>query len=1594
MPYTKYAITSLSQGVSQQAESQRHPSQAVEQINGYSSHIKGLVKRPPTKHLNSIDVHPDDATSSFLHIINRDEQEQYAVVINKNLRLEVDLGNPQSAAWYFSYQNPDESDSALVSNGELISFFIEGLLDTFNGIKTGTDYYIVNTSVDTGTSPDTHKFQVATTSGGTALTVGQVQLTDAEFGATDDQYKAGLLIESVKVTDNANSEIDGSWIDGVITVRFQSVTSGIGHTYVEGDEIHINDLSGLSRYLVKSGGPAFLTKKAPDDTTIKTIGGDALSTGETANKFWLTGPSDNYYQDGPSNGASGLVGWTQLGDGSIAYDSGTDLGALEWSLDDWSLDIEYGTLSAARAATLKPGQLVKLGSHHKNQRAIIKSVTAGAAGTGKIVLIPSTTQTQASAGIEKYDANANGTGDYFDAWSDEDNIINLWFWSRKSDYSTRCPDELDYRESASGDNTTDGEYAWIGTDDVTYTAFQSKKGSGPFVYDLQTGAKIPLAGDIDQRALQYLMDIDDPSSDLRAVTVGDTTFLLNKTISVRDSSYEPYPEYKSNQAFLTIMQADYGKYYRVYVGKETVTLDAADPNDVVAKKSETFFYGNTAGNDLPRKVVKIRAKKLGFEWNRFEFRLAQNWYGHGQDGNSSKTKGWWDYKGSYDVPPGKEARKAKSKDPQTAWYWHGFHRDVLNLENTKQAGRDNMEPFQDVKRHVHKNFRAAIDCYRDPEEFVMWVNFPWAKHGGDYKNKHKATTTVTELVTYANSLAEFNENWEMLPCDEAGLVEGEAGFDSDTVVGHDDEDWHFLKIEVHADFISMSQSEWSWGDMTFGRDTEYYGGTAASPWAYSHLVGGWFWTFIFVPGLVTRTLATSGMTFQYLNRSLAYTTDGRGTVPVTEFSPKRTVYDGEFYYKSPRWTGEKDDQAPIGTQRIAEALSSDAIIINGGNKKVDNDGALVNRGIVVPKKPDGRPIVDGLYHADMEEEAIGLDAFGGGVRRASGDHEFLSGAERPWDIRQRGNVVAIRHPENIKFDITVDDDMGGNGLTLTYTEVSEASKLPEICQHGHVVRVVGDAREEADDYYLKFHGNNPKNHDLQNGTWKECLGYGQKAAFDPRTLPVVLTREYDADGNRFFSLKLSPWRYRQAGDNQTNPFPSFTHKPLTDIFLYKNRLGFLSGESVILSESGEHFNLFRSTVAALLDTAPIDVGTSTTAVSKLNHAIPFSNQLLLFSSQAQFALTGEPFFSPKTVQLATTSKFENSVVTKPINAGSMIFFTYPRSEFGAVSEYFVSKDQIEAMESRDISAHIPKYISGKVISMASCPEEKVLVVLTDDSTQAVVYIYKYFLDAQGQKTQSAWSKYVVGDSDDKILALRFIANTLYLVIKRNDLVVIESLVFEDDQKDTGLDYQVLLDRRQFIDGTTASNVTYDSNTGISSVTLDYTPTAKEKVEVVTIAGGRHPTATLTTDVATFAGVNLKATTFFIGQPYDFKYTLSRPHLRKNTGTGGRGVLLGGRFQLTRGTLEFSGAKKFDVKVTHYPQDVTTTNSYSFTGVELGYASAVIGADTLSEGAYTFGIMGRNDRISIDIENTSPYPADFLSFDYEGNVYSRGARWTG
>jgi hypothetical protein len=84
MPLINTSIPNLAQGVSQQPDNLRFPGQGEAQVNGYSSVVDGLKKRPFTQFVGELGTDTPISENSFVHFINRGPGLRHLLVIEPN----------------------------------------------------------------------------------------------------------------------------------------------------------------------------------------------------------------------------------------------------------------------------------------------------------------------------------------------------------------------------------------------------------------------------------------------------------------------------------------------------------------------------------------------------------------------------------------------------------------------------------------------------------------------------------------------------------------------------------------------------------------------------------------------------------------------------------------------------------------------------------------------------------------------------------------------------------------------------------------------------------------------------------------------------------------------------------------------------------------------------------------------------------------------------------------------------------------------------------------------------------------------------------------------------------------------------------------------------------------------------------------------------------------------------------------------------------------------------------------------------------------------------------------------------------------------
>ena len=327
-----------------------------------------------------------------------------------------------------------------------------------------------------------------------------------------------------------------------------------------------------------------------------------------------------------------------------------------------------------------------------------------------------------------------------------------------------------------------------------------------------------------------------------------------------------------------------------------------------------------------------------------------------------------------------------------------------------------------------------------------------------------------------------------------------------------------------------------------------------------------------------------------------------------------------------------------------------------------------------------------------------------------------------YTIVRDGSIIYVKKNSGT-FTAEVSDGLGGDGLILVKDKTNSFADLPYKGYTGFVVEIVGDGGTEFDNYFGQWDGT----------AWVETVKDGLDNSFDTSTMPHLLIRT--ADGNFRFckadgsSYTVSATSYtepefasRTVGDETTSPDPTFVGRKINDIFFYRNRLGFLSDENVIFSKAGKFFTFWATTVTTAVDDDMIDLAVSHNKVSILKYAVPFNEQLVLFSDQSQFTLDAEEVLSAKTVSINQTTEYEIDDGVKPIGLGQNIYFGISRGSFAGVREYYVNADT-EIKDALDTTVNLPRYISGVLNGLKGSSSENTLFAFASGERNSL-FVYK------------------------------------------------------------------------------------------------------------------------------------------------------------------------------------------------------------------------------------------------------------------------------
>ncbi|MBE9856995.1 hypothetical protein G6W43_07030 [Campylobacter concisus] len=367
--------------------------------------------------------------------------------------------------------------------------------------------------------------------------------------------------------------------------------------------------------------------------------------------------------------------------------------------------------------------------------------------------------------------------------------------------------------------------------------------------------------------------------------------------------------------------------------------------------------------------------------------------------------------------------------------------------------------------------------------------------------------------------------------------------------------------------------------------------------------------------------------------------------------------------------------------------------------------------------------------------------------------QINAGAGGIFETSLNGAVIEVWAKDKSDFTIEVGDSWGDAALKAFKGRAQAFNALPPKAPDGFVLQIVGKTDSDEGTYWVRYEKSYLKEGKkiASTGVWKEYREPNGYHKFDNSTMPLQLIRKQDIARYRsennplglYFALEYCLWSDRAVGDENSNPNPSFVDNTINDIFLFSNRLGILSGQSVSLTKVGDFFNFFAGTVTDALDDAPIDVDVPSTSVTTLYYAKASRDNLMIFGDDQQFILnSGNDPLSSKTINVAPILSYPFDGSVRPVSLGQMTYFISPRGNGVSLREYFIQNDGM-INDAPSVTDHVPDLLkSSSNYLVTGMPNEDILFV-SDYSSK--LYVYKYAWSGD-KKTQSSWSVWTFAKS--------------------------------------------------------------------------------------------------------------------------------------------------------------------------------------------------------------------------------------------------------
>ena len=569
----------------------------------------------------------------------------------------------------------------------------------------------------------------------------------------------------------------------------------------------------------------------------------------------------------------------------------------------------------------------------------------------------------------------------------------------------------------------------------------------------------------------------------------------------------------------------------------------------------------------------------------------------------------------------------------------------------------------------------------------------------------------------------------------------------------------------------------------------------------------------------------------------------------------------------------------------------------------------------------------------------------------------------------------------VAFDIDARGGLNNTALEVFEDDVTDVSKLPLESFTNHNVKILNSDAAE-DDYHVKFVAYDTTLN-RGRGFWKETVARDASPGLIASTMPHALINT----GPLTFTFDTINWTDRLAGDNTTNPQPSFVNKKINSTFFYNNRFGILSEDNVILGVANDAYNFFAKSALTQIDSDPIDVNVSSVRPVTLTDVLPAPQGLVIFSGTQQFLILAPEsgVLTPSQTIVRAVSNYEMDVNISPVDVGTTIAFLSKVSGYSKLF-YMQLRDVDQNPSVIDISKIVLEWIPNSIDRLVVSPQNSLIALI--DRQNSYIYLYRFYNNGDKDVMQ-AWTKWqLTGTIQD----INIIGDDMFIVSQHEDEYTLNKITL--DELPTGkvsvTSGNSCLDMatRPFDPGT-GNAVVYDSTNDVTKI---YTPYSLFNTVQGTI---------LIADPNDEAGYSVKATPksdtngpyfevakdlttlengMLIGYDYNFEVTLPKFYFRRDEQTTDfTANLTISRVNVSVGR---SGTTTFKTKLTDSKEwmdvkEVAAVDSYQANSEPVQ-----------PEYRFVVPIHQRNINFELKVTSNQPYPVSLVSMMWEGNYSPR------